>query len=111
MDSAIKVKIYKDGTVGHYIGPCSCCGSLFQGHKRDYLCQRCDEARQDLLQSWEEVNTDGQAAYEGYCSSSEGKSLVSGSTLPPWSELPAPVKTAWGSAAKEVLKRRVDGNR
>jgi len=102
---SIPVKHYIDGTVGSYIGPCSRCGSLFQGHKRDYLCGPCEKEQDPLKEAWGIVEDFGQVAYEGYCKSSENKSLVTQQTLPPWDRLPAPIKRAWGCAAEAILDK------
>lgn len=42
--------------------------------------------------------TVGQVAYEAYCASSGGLSLVSGARLPPWLDLRAEIKDAWEKA-------------
>jgi hypothetical protein len=44
----------------------------------------------------------GQIAYEGYCKSSGGKSLVSGADLPPWENLSPEIQQAWQCAANAV---------
>jgi hypothetical protein len=41
----------------------------------------------------------GQRAYERYCESSDGKSLVSGAELPGWDGLDEKIKAAWEHAA------------
>lgn len=45
----------------------------------------------------------GEAAYNGYKESIGGKSLISGTELPEWPELPEEVKTAWNEAAESVI--------
>lgn len=44
----------------------------------------------------------GKVAYEGYCESSNGISLVSGATLPTWENLPEAIRVAWNLAAVRV---------
>lgn len=44
----------------------------------------------------------GQVAYEAYCKSSDGKSLISGAPLPTWDMLKPEIKTAWNAAAEAV---------
>lgn len=44
----------------------------------------------------------GKIAYEGYCRSSNFKSLVSGADLPQWEALKPEIRAAWESAAKAV---------
>ncbi len=46
----------------------------------------------------------GRTAYESYCASSQGVSLVSGAKLPDWVDLPAQIKVAWIAAAQGVLR-------
>jgi hypothetical protein len=41
-------------------------------------------------------------AYEAYCKSTGGKSLISGADLPGWNALSDPIKTAWAAAAEAV---------
>lgn len=45
----------------------------------------------------------GQIAYEGYCSSSGGKSLITGAALAPWGDLKPEIRSAWGAAAAAVV--------
>jgi hypothetical protein len=45
----------------------------------------------------------GQVAYEGYCTVSDGKSLVSGAPLPTWEEQAPEIREAWRAAADAVL--------
>ena len=47
----------------------------------------------------------GQIAYDGYCASSGGKSLVSGAVLPSWADLKPEIRAAWESAAVAVASR------
>lgn len=50
--------------------------------------------------------TYGQVAYEAYCATSKGKSLVSGAALPAWGGLTEEIKRAWvaaGSAAADLV--------
>jgi len=47
--------------------------------------------------------TIGQIAYEAYCKSSEGKSLISGATLPDWDNLKPVIKKGWQAAADAVV--------
>lgn len=49
---------------------------------------------------------DGKMAYEAYCASSGGKSLVSGSTLPAWERLTPEIREAWHAAADAVANDR-----
>ena len=44
----------------------------------------------------------GKVAYDAYCESTGGVSLISGAKLPVWDELKAEIKTAWEAAAKAV---------
>lgn len=48
----------------------------------------------------------GKVAYEGYRVSSGGRSLVSGVTLPEWTDLTPEIREAWTSAADSVLAAR-----
>lgn len=43
-----------------------------------------------------------EIAYEAYRSDTGGVSLVSGRAIPAWSELPEPIKKAWGAAATAI---------
>jgi len=43
-----------------------------------------------------------RAAYQGYCESTGGVSLISGSKLPPFEELAGPIQAAWVDAASKV---------
>lgn len=45
----------------------------------------------------------GRIAYEAYCRSSGGVSLVSGAKLPEWGALSAEIRAAWDAAAQAVL--------
>lgn len=45
----------------------------------------------------------GKLAYDAYCESSGGVSLVSGAKLPPWEELKPEIKTAWQAAADAII--------
>jgi hypothetical protein len=45
----------------------------------------------------------GRVAYDGYCCASDGKSLISGGSLPAWPEVKAPVQNAWRAAAIAIL--------
>lgn len=47
--------------------------------------------------------TAGQLAYEGYCKSSRGKSLISGEPLPTWDQVKPEIREAWELAAQEVI--------
>jgi len=42
-------------------------------------------------------------AYEGYCKSLEGKSLVSGQQLPEFEAMPESIKVAWNEAAHATV--------
>lgn len=44
----------------------------------------------------------GKIAYEAYCRSSGGVSLVSGAKLPEWEVLAPEIKSAWEAAAEAV---------
>lgn len=46
----------------------------------------------------------GESCYNAYKRKSEGKSLVSGNTLPAWDNLPAVIRDAWNAAAAEVRR-------
>lgn len=41
----------------------------------------------------------GKVAYDAYCASSGGVSLVSGAKLPLWDDLSPQIKSAWEAAA------------
>lgn len=45
----------------------------------------------------------GKIAYDAYCTSSGGVSLVSGAKLPAWEALSPEIKTAWDCAARAVI--------
>jgi len=45
----------------------------------------------------------GEVAYQGYCKSSNNKSLVSGQELPAFKDLSTEIKTAWEAAANAVV--------
>lgn len=47
----------------------------------------------------------GQIAYEGYCESSDGKSLVTGAILPKWQDLSDDIRVAWIQSALAVRHR------
>lgn len=47
----------------------------------------------------------GQIAYEGYCSHTGWKSLISGVTLPPWNKLDDLIKEAWVAATLAVEEK------
>jgi hypothetical protein len=49
----------------------------------------------------------GQIAYEAYCQSTGGVSLVSGEKLPEWKVLRGEIKKAWDAAADAVRIRCV----
>lgn len=44
----------------------------------------------------------GKVAYDAYCKSTGGVSLVSGAKLPVWDELKPEIKSAWEAAADAV---------
>lgn len=48
----------------------------------------------------------GKVAYDSYCYSSGGVSLVSGEKLPEWDGLSPEIQAAWTHAANEVLNTR-----
>lgn len=48
--------------------------------------------------SWAEI------AYEAYCDAAGGKSLVSGTDLPPWGALPGEIQAAWAASAHAVAE-------
>jgi hypothetical protein len=48
------------------------------------------------------MKTLGVVAYEAYCQSSGGVSLISGAKLPEWSVLSVEIQKAWEAAAKAV---------
>ena len=50
----------------------------------------------------------GEIAYEGYREHSHGKSLVSGSPIPPWDELPVNIQEAWEESARCVRQTCVN---
>ncbi len=43
-------------------------------------------------------------AYEAYCRSTGGKSLVTGDTLPIWEDLPVDICVAWIESSQAVVK-------
>ncbi len=45
----------------------------------------------------------GRIGYEGYCATTNNRSLVSGAPLPPWGGLPENIQNAWNAAAKAIL--------
>ena len=56
----------------------------------------------------EAENTDvkptyGHVAYNGYRKASNGKSLVTGTPIPPWDGMPEAIRDAWDAAAGEVI--------
>jgi alpha-D-ribose 1-methylphosphonate 5-phosphate C-P lyase len=51
-----------------------------------------------------DIKSYGQIAYEAYCVKSDHKSLISGSPLPTWDELAAPIRYCWEYAAAAVSK-------
>lgn len=52
----------------------------------------------------------GQVAYEAYCKSSGGKSLVSGATLPAWCALSEEIRNAWESAGEAAVGYQMMGS-
>lgn len=48
----------------------------------------------------------GHIAYDAYCESAGGVSLVSGAKLPEWNALHEKIRTAWECAAAAVLGLR-----
>lgn len=50
----------------------------------------------------------GQIAYEAYCRSTGGVSLVSGDKLPTWDDLPPKIQTAWREAGDRVANHVVE---
>lgn len=44
----------------------------------------------------------GQIGYEGYCTFTNNKSLISGAALPPFEKLKAPIQEAWEKAGQAV---------
>ena len=44
----------------------------------------------------------GELAYQAYCDSTDGISLVSGDTLPSWHDLPSRIRDAWESVGRIV---------
>jgi hypothetical protein len=45
-----------------------------------------------------------QIAYEGYCESTDGKSLISGEKLPAFDLLRDEIREAWEAAAQAVIE-------
>lgn len=45
-----------------------------------------------------------QAAYDAYCASAGGVSLVSGDQLPAFGDLPLQIQAAWDAAAQAVAR-------
>ena len=52
----------------------------------------------------------GKVAYDAYCKSSGGVSLVSGAKLPKWAALSEDIKRAWACAAEAVVGVAVMGS-
>lgn len=52
----------------------------------------------------------GKIAYNAYCKSSGGVSLVSGAKLPEWESLDDKIRTAWECAAESVLGMQLMGS-
>ncbi len=50
----------------------------------------------------------GKIAYEAYCASTGGRSLVSGAQLPVWEQQAQEIRAAWNAAAAAVEVKRVD---
>jgi hypothetical protein len=48
----------------------------------------------------------GKLAYQAYCASTGGKSLVSGAALPAWERLSYEIREAWHAAADAVAADR-----
>jgi hypothetical protein len=46
----------------------------------------------------------GAVAYEAYCESSDGKSLISGAPLPAWGDQAQAIQDAWDCAAHAVAR-------
>jgi hypothetical protein len=49
------------------------------------------------------MGTPGKIAYEAYFEHSDGKSLVSGASLPAWDDQAEEIRQAWEAAANAVL--------
>jgi hypothetical protein len=62
------------------------------------------ECVQDPAASFDIYHSLGQTAYEAYCASSGGKSLISGAQLPTWDGLKPEIKTAWEAAGKAAVE-------
>lgn len=54
------------------------------------------------------MKTVGQIAYEAYCQSSGGKSLISGAVLPVWEDLKPEITEAWEKAGEAVYNYTVN---
>lgn len=54
------------------------------------------------------MNDLGKIAYEGYCDSSQGVSLVSGAPLPSWADQAPRIQQAWQHAAEAVRRALQD---
>lgn len=52
----------------------------------------------------------GKIAYDAYCKSSGGVSLVSGAKLPEWAVLSDEIKQAWEAAAEAVCGMQMMGS-
>ena len=50
------------------------------------------------------LKSDGQVAYEAYCASTNGVSLISGAKLPEFGGLSEAVKAAWEAAGAAVAR-------
>lgn len=69
------------------------------------IMQRCVTAEKLVETNLESQLSLGREAYEAYCRSSGGKSLVSGADLPTWENLSDEIKSAWKCSAAWVAGR------
>lgn len=69
------------------------------------IMQRCVAAEKLVETNLESQLGLGREAYEAYCRSSGGKSLVSGADLPGWDALSEEIKSAWMCSAAWVAGR------
>jgi hypothetical protein len=67
-----------------------------------HVAEKNPEYNQDPAASFAIYRSLGQIAYEAYCASTGGKSLISGDQLPGWDGLKPEIRTAWEAAGEAV---------
>lgn len=67
-----------------------------------HVAEMNPECVQDPAASFDIYHSLGQIAYEAYCASTGGKSLISGDQLPGWDGLKPEIRTAWEAAGERV---------